>query len=1604
MKRFIATLLLLGCFFPLVASAQFGQYQPVLINAGNVGGFRGASYVEDNIGIEYIDEGGGTVQVVLCFAVPAQEIDARIAQQLQASGCKWLTYLGTVITGYHTFSYMALKFRLAPNTSSSTRMVVIGCTSPERDALTGVGIIQPGRAGGLEAFSLSSATTTALYPGYRYSISLSGSEQGVEYVLMRSNEDVARLEGTGGQLVFTGDWGAGTFTVVAHKNGNTRNMKNTLQIPWSLLVEDKVGRIGGSDGAAVVLPPDGGQGEIMIMFEHVENNGQVAIEASAMVESWMTGGNEKWNSDFLLTNRRGGPNYILLTVKANPNTTGNIKSGILSVGFDSEGVSRNLYVTQQPTYTLPPLVRYALSIVNYDEQTPAGDPVDLRLSGSQTGVLYKLYSNGLEIRSMEGTGEPIVFWDVTHSGPFMAKAFRDDETLVMNTAYGSTTQKNSRTVVERIYNLTTGGSKYNTMKLDGLGRMVRESFEDYVYFEDMEEALGYDYDGLVELFVDSSEAYRLWEEWESREPLIQHWNSRETEYDAAGRPHRARQDNYIYRERDEDEESWFLPGFYGEPVGYDRREYSEVEYDNTPKNRVIRKTPDGLMHDSYTDGKADYTYEYGKNTASDAIKRFILNGDGLALSGTYPAGTLQKTVVSAPHGQAAAEFRNHDGVLVASREAADHFTHYVYDDMGRLRYVVPPLMDSLFTSGSRTFNQLSPLCYWYEYDEEGRVYRKNIPGAGITKYLYNKRGQLVLSQDARMATQSKWVFTKYDAHGRVVQTGTCVGTEQAHRQQLAAQQIFHETAEYTADEESGQVQGYSCLAYPTNISESNLLTVYFYDNYEWGSLGCHPFRTAEALGNGHIWSTRGMQTGQKERVLGVDDGDREWLVTTYYYDDEGRMRQKISDMSIIGQEVESFMYNENGDVVQQRVRQQRPTESPFMSLGYDRFYMYNPVGGLHRIEQEIDGDDENGRVPIATYWYDHRGDLSQKWLHGLWDTVRYERAIDRTLVGVKSSTFNYQLSRDDAASPYARYDGNVGVVSWESGVYGWGENGVHFYTYDQLGRLKTFATDWYKDASYGYDRNGNITSMCRRWSINYEHAKNDNIRSDYGVAGNGNALRSITRNGVEYSGYTYDSNGNMIHDAARDIDIHYNILNLPSQVGNVSYTYTSIGRKLMMSVNGSKTYYQGDVVYEGNSLRSLYNPEGETRFTISHPLAVGFDAEYRYFYKDHLGSVRAVSAPSDCWPWSAQMLFNDYENDRWGENRDYFNIDYQAVDYFPFGTAFWDDNFDRNKVLFTGKEIQDARVGGDLLRLYDFGARHYDPTVGRWTAIDPMAEMYYSRSPYNYVRNNPIRYIDPNGMYDIETIIVTTTPVKNSWRKWGWDGNTSSLAGFSRYAYSSSNSNGGLNIASLNSAGVTVPLYQLERGIPTYAFGNEEYYGGSHRHGNLTYTAFDFGEMWVSGYGGNYTLGEGDTFADQLLTHSSVSMAYDNIAQKINEDKLSGHYYHSVAGVSNLNVLATDIRTIISGFLGGSYGNPAATYFGSYNINWSVTSLNTEARTANVRFQASNTMSIGSALRPPLIGHTKEWQTRVEPSLRGAADRFFPPQTINVVWNRTLNY
>lgn len=111
---------------------------------------------------------------------------------------------------------------------------------------------------------------------------------------------------------------------------------------------------------------------------------------------------------------------------------------------------------------------------------------------------------------------------------------------------------------------------------------------------------------------------------------------------------------------------------------------------------------------------------------------------------------------------------------------------------------------------------------------------------------------------------------------------------------------------------------------------------------------------------------------------------------------------------------------------------------------------------------------------------------------------------------------------------------------------------------------------------------------------------------------------------------------------------------------------------------------------------------------------------YQYNLCDHLGNVRYTF---DIYDGAVRRLQKD--------------------DYYAFGLRkSLQPVVTVNKYLYNGKEIQDELSGQ-----YDYGARFYDPVLGRFSSIDPLSELSRRTSPYGYALNNPIRFIDVDGMY-----------------------------------------------------------------------------------------------------------------------------------------------------------------------------------------------------------------------------------------------------------------
>ena len=201
--------------------------------------------------------------------------------------------------------------------------------------------------------------------------------------------------------------------------------------------------------------------------------------------------------------------------------------------------------------------------------------------------------------------------------------------------------------------------------------------------------------------------------------------------------------------------------------------------------------------------------------------------------------------------------------------------------------------------------------------------------------------------------------------------------------------------------------------------------------------------------------------------------------------------------------------------------------------------------------------------------------------------------------------------------------------------------------------------------------------------------------------------------------FEYDPSGNLVKDGLKRLEFSYNCLNLMQTAETASgalkaqFTYGSDGRKLSEKAGTGGFEYLGSLIYAYRggtlSLAQAVTDEG----TIQ-------SAGVNYFIRDHLGSVRTVI--------------------------DHTGKTVERNDYYPFGGRHENSALSlsaTNRYKFGGKESLEP-VSLDML---DFGARFYDPRIARWNTQDPLAEKYFSFSPYNYCAGNPITLVDPTGMF-----------------------------------------------------------------------------------------------------------------------------------------------------------------------------------------------------------------------------------------------------------------
>ncbi len=335
------------------------------------------------------------------------------------------------------------------------------------------------------------------------------------------------------------------------------------------------------------------------------------------------------------------------------------------------------------------------------------------------------------------------------------------------------------------------------------------------------------------------------------------------------------------------------------------------------------------------------------------------------------------------------------------------------------------------------------------------------------------------------------------------------------------------------------------------------------------------------------------------------------------------------------------------------------------------------------------------------------------------------------------------------------------------------------FTYDPLGRVTAAratgpastdpastdpastdpASTVLKELTYAYDKNSNVTSITDREGTDqdgeqstYAYDALDRLTKEthryrsygytYDAAGNRTTLEMTTPNGTKTTGYrydaaeqmtkagnttySYDENGNLTSKTLGEstTDYAYDYEDRLIGTGSASYTYDAFGRKVTSQVGEKETGYLYDgteAIQEKSTGADAATLETATTY-LRGPAARLVSREQEgsesqsYYHHDRLGSVTALSGGGGTLTDTYGYTAFGTPNERSGESEQPYS--YLANAYDP------------------------------ATKLYDFHARHYDASVGRFTSEDPVegvASVPQTLNPYIYGTNNPYSSPDPDG-------------------------------------------------------------------------------------------------------------------------------------------------------------------------------------------------------------------------------------------------------------------
>ncbi len=784
--------------------------------------------------------------------------------------------------------------------------------------------------------------------------------------------------------------------------------------------------------------------------------------------------------------------------------------------------------------------------------------------------------------------------------------------------------------------------------------------------------------------------------------------------------------------------------------------YTEALYENSSRQRPIGQIRPGY---TYHDHPAGHVYDM--NSTNDQVRIFTVNNNGSLHSdgNYYDAATLYKNATSDEEGKVLITYTDILGRKVLVKYG-DSETYYVYDNIGRLRYILPNLSSSKLNNGNYTIDNstLKSIAYCYKYDSRGNVIYKRLPGCSEQLMVYDQLGQLVLMQDGNQRNAGKWTMCAYDSIGRTLYTAEIPSTR-THSDLISLFADKWQVEHYGNNPSHLSIAGTGYASTILGKNNLRLLTINYYDNYDYISklpASMRPvvrFKQESGYGLQHENAT-GLLTGT--RIYNLSDA--EYTTTSYYYDAKGRIIQSRSARTAESRTIASMEYLFDGSVAQQLIEQEAEDNLVREHYRYTYDHAGRPIQTYYQLNNEAE-------IILSEFSYDSIGHLVRNLLHNKKDMIQYSYDMRNMLTETRNKHFSERLFYADSLSGMLQsaqkyHNGNIAAarLSQADSVY------TFAYTYDTQNRLKHSdrMTDYSSIYSehFTYDETGNISSL-KRFNTNQPI---DDLSYYYGSEGN--QLLSIRDEGTATDKYNiieypdggvqgdttmhYDANGNLIYDADRGISvIRYNLLNLPDTIqflnGNqIVNFYDATGRKYksiayIVPQTATTSHYEIEhytfdidtitfVVTENeNNIVTCYTRTDTLAQRIYNSIGYNEEGNYYHYIQDHLGNICAVVHST------ADTLI-------------------QSTLYYTSGVPMQQSfGRDRQPYLYNGKEFVEAHG----YNTYDYGFRGYYATIGRFTSIDPLAEQTPWQSPYAYAGNRFVNAIDWMGLFGLSSYNLT---------------------------------------------------------------------------------------------------------------------------------------------------------------------------------------------------------------------------------------------------------